>query len=293
MSCVGAVIRWPDALVPDTAIETIFSPLDANAIALPLLPEDGTPVYAIGDISSSSSISVAAADTTSGSSSDVYDLDRWLLDLTARTEGEAIQVAIWLDRRFEGTAGEVAPYNPWIAIAPKDDVPTPQYGVHQSDAACTDGATWAFPTAMLSYLVDQTLLSQTAYSEDDAALEPCGEVSTTALACDTDWDSDGVADAGEPSPSTFVQQVWVQQCTNNGGSWPPPEPYSVEFVDQDETDEDEQFSFSAIYNVGGQSGAEGEEALLYATLEGGKEYLLVVSGGDATGTYEITMRQLN
>ena len=64
-------------------------------------------------------------------------------------------------------------------------------------------------------------------------------------------------------------------------------------LDQDELDDDEQFSYSYIYNVGGQSGEEGEEALLYATLEGGKQYILVVSGGDDTGTYELTLQQLN
>ena len=69
--------------------------------------------------------------------------------------------------------------------------------------------------------------------------------------------------------------------------------YSADWVDQDELDDDDQFSYSYIYNVGGQSGEEGEEALLYATLEGGKQYILVVSGGDDTGTYEITMQQLN
>ena len=50
---------------------------------------------------------------------------------------------------------------------------------------------------------------------------------------------------------------------------------------------------SLSLTLGCGDGEEGEEALLYATLEGGQEYILVVSGADDTGTYEITLRQLN
>ncbi len=289
--CVGAIIRWPDISVPDTAVETIFSPLDANAMALPMLPSDGTPVFAIGDISDARGISSVESELLS-STADIPDLDRWLLDLTTRTPGEAVQVAVWLDRRFKSSEGEVSPYDPWIALAEKDWVPTPTVSTHVSDNSCADGLSWSYPSSMLEYLVGQMLLTSTAFSDDDEDYEPCGEQSTEPVTCANDWDDDGVSDSEELIPETFVQQVMVQQCTNNG-SWPPATPYSADWIDQDEIDEDDQFSYSHIYNVGGQSGEEGEEALLYATLEGGKEYLLIVSGGDDIGTYELTMQQLN
>jgi hypothetical protein len=69
--------------------------------------------------------------------------------------------------------------------------------------------------------------------------------------------------------------------------------YSNEYVDIDEVDDDENSAYSTVYNVGGKSGEDGEEALLYSVLQGGERYIIVVSGGGDTGTYELHMRQLN
>ena len=73
----------------------------------------------------------------------------------------------------------------------------------------------------------------------------------------------------------------------------PEDVYSSDYVDIDETDEDEDSAFSTVYNVGGKSGEDGEEALLYSVLQGGERYVIVVSGGGDTGTYELHLRQLN
>ena len=67
--------------------------------------------------------------------------------------------------------------------------------------------------------------------------------------------------------------------------------YDSSWVDIDETDEDDQASYSTVYNVGGQTGEDGEEALLYAVLKGGESYVVVVSGGDGdVGAYELHAR---
>ena len=114
------------------------------------------------------------------------------------------------------------------------------------------------------------------------------------LTCGEDWDADGVSNEEEPAPASLVQQVLVEQCTQNNGVMPAQDLYGSHFIDLDETDEDDQFSFSAVYNVGGKTGEDGEEALLYAVLEGGESYVIVVSGGDGdTGAYELHARQLN
>lgn len=291
----GVAIRWNDSQFDDLVEENIFSALDSNAMALPDLPEDGSEVHALGDISEPGATLVISSDGET-SSAEIQDLDRWSLDLSNRADGDLIQVAIWLDRRYKNADGDPGPFDPWIAIAEEDMVPAAQVGVTASDPTCSDGETWSFPNSLLESVNNQVNLSTTAYSDDDQDFDACGEVSETPLTCAEDWDGDGVADEDEPDPGSFVQQVMIQQCTNNNGTMPQGENawYSSNYVDLDQQDEDEQSSFSAVYNVGGQTAEDGEEALLYAVLNGGQKYVIVVSGGDGDmGAYELHLRQLN
>lgn len=289
----GVAIRWTDSAFDDVVEENIFSALDANAMNLPVLPEDGGEIHALGEISAPGA-TVLIDTTGEETSTDVQDLDRWRLDLSDRTDGEPIQVAIWLDRRYKNTDGDPGPFDPWIAIVEEEMIPTATVGSTVSDPTCSEGSSWSYPNSMLQHVGEQLNLLAVAYTESDGEFDPCGEVETEEPpSCGDDWDGDGVPDESEPVPASFVQQVLIQQCTNEGGSITSGH-YSNYYVDNDEVDEDEQASFSTVYNVGGQTGEDGEEALLYAVLTGGQSYVVVVSGGDGdTGAYELHARQLN
>jgi hypothetical protein len=199
-----------------------------------------------------------------------------------------------LDRRFKNIDGDPGPFDPWVAVVNEDILPAAEVGVTASDSTCSDSESWAFPNSLLLSVSIQLNLTPIPYVEDDAEFDACGVPSEEPLTCGEDWDGDGVSDENEPAPSSFVQQVMVQQCTNNNGVMPTEDVFSSSFIDLDELDEDDQPSFSAVYNVGGQTGEDGEEALLYAVLKGGESYVIVVSGGEADiGAYELHVRQLN
>ena len=126
-------------------------------------------------------------------------------------------------------------------------------------------------------------------SVDDA----CGVPETSLPTCDLDFDRDGVLDESEPLPETFYDQVLVQQCTSFGGSLPAGvDPYSTDWMDADEQDKDDDFSYSRTYNTGGQAGTSGEEASLDVTLVGGERYVVVVGSAGDTGVYELSFRQI-
>lgn len=289
----GVAIRWNDSDFSDVVEENIFSALDSNAMAMPVLPTDGSDVHALGEISEPGATLELGPDGDS-SSVEVQDVDRWRLDLTDRPVGDLIQVAIWLDRRYANIEGDPGPFDPWIAIVEESLIPKAEVGVTVSDSTCADGETWAYPNSLLASVSAQLNLSVIAYSETDSEFDACGVADTEPLTCGEDWDADGVSDSDEPAPASFVQQVMIEQCTQNNGVMPGGGLYGSQFIDLDETDEDDQFSFSAVYNVGGKTGEDGEEALLYAVLEGGESYVVVVSGGDGdTGAYELHARQLN
>ncbi|MBK7755934.1 MAG: hypothetical protein IPI35_05895 [Deltaproteobacteria bacterium] len=288
-SFYGTVIRWRDPSFDDTAVDRIYSPLDSNLVYLPSLPADGSPIYAIGDISTPATTRVLT-DAGEESAETVEDLDRFQLDLTDRTKGEVIQIAVWLDRRFSSTSGDSTPEDPWMAIVESDDLPQPTVTDTVSTACSGGEEEWEYPNLVLDYLYYQLFLSSTALATS-SDFDPCGGYAT-AGACTDDWDQDGVVDNSEPKPTSFQEQVWVQQCTNNGGTLPSGFLTSDGF-DIDEMDEDEDPTTSVIYNFGGRSGKTGEEAVLTATVVGGSKYTIVVSGGGDTGEYELTFKQLN
>jgi hypothetical protein len=285
----GVVIRWNDLGDDHLAVENIYSPLSSDNLALPVLPSDGTQIQAIGDISPDVSITTIDELSSATSTSAVADLDRWLLDLTDRTNGEVIDLGVWIDRRFSDGNGEAGPYDPWIAIIPVGQLPQPTVAVY-NDSSCAESPwVWSYPNKVLSYVYAQEYLVTGLGAEAGFAACNTGD---QALTCDEDWDGDGIADVDEPRPTTFMEQVWTSQCSTDP-NLTVDNAFSLEFVDQDEVDEDELVSRSLTDNVGGTSGPEGEEALLEATVIGGQQYIIVVSGGGDTGTYELSIRQTN
>lgn len=290
---VASVIRWNDPINPEYSIENIFSPTDVNHIPLPALPASGAIIRGVGELSGS-----GVADKVSDEGIEeatVFDTDQWLLDLTDRAIGEEIDVAIWMDRHFEDTEGTPCPEDPWIAVVPVEDLPAPTvYDVRSSE--CVGGGTplpFQFPTSVLTYLYYQQFLPTAMYGED---LEDyCGtapEDSGLILDCSNDWDGDGVIDADEPAPQSLYEQIRVTQCAANGNV-EPADPYSSDWMDIDELDEDDDPTATISIGAGGRSGAEGEEAYVEVTLEGGRQYVIVVGAGSGdTGPYEISMRQV-
>ena len=120
--------------------------------------------------------------------------------------------------------------------------------------------------------------------------DPCGLNSGTTT-CDEDWDRDGVLDADEPVPETFISQVRVMQCTLSGNDISGFSAISTEILDQDETDDDSDYTYNRIGNMGGQSVEEHEGAYIDLTLEGGREYIIVVGASSGTGGYELNLKR--
>ena len=285
----GVVIRWNDADRDDLAIENIYSPLSVDDLPLPSLPDDGGQIQAIGDVRADVQIVVIDEESSATSSTTVADLDRWLLDLTDRTNGEVIDLGIWIDRRFEDAGGNAAPYDPWLAIMPAGVLPSPTVSGTNSGSCSTSSWVWSYPNKVLSYVHAQEYLLTTLGT--DAVFTGC-QSPTGAYTCDQDWDVDGILDTEETKPTTFMEQVWVAQCRVDS-ALNDETAFSFDWVDADELDEDEIVGRSSIDNIGGASGPEGEEALLEATVIGGQKYVIVVSGGGDTGTYELSIRQTN
>jgi hypothetical protein len=222
----------------------------------------------------------------------VEDTDRWLLDLSDRSSTETVEVAVWLDRQFATTGGDMGPEDPWIAIAPRELVPEPTVD-GTLRGSCSGGADFAFPGSLLEHLTAQLFLSSTMYEESDPDFDPCGVAAGYETTCAEDWDRDGVLDTDEPQPASFFTQTRVMECTQNGNVAPSEWVYDTTWLDWDELDEDEEPTVDFAANVGGYSGTEGEEAFVRVSLQGGREYLVVVgANANGTGTYELSVRQL-
>ena len=305
-SFLGAVIRWNDPTNEDVAVEEIYSSSVTNSVPLPALPEDGTPIYGVGEIGGVWQIASYDPDELR-SDMDFYDTDRWTIDLSDRPLGSNVRVHIWLDRHYENADGDIAPFDPWLAVVPIAYVPTPNETV-TTRASCpdADGINFAYPTSIIEYLYYQQVLAHGPVSsavidmgsgtgkKKTLDFDPCGlppEDTGAVLDCSNDWDRDGVADADEPLPGTFYQQVLVEMCSHDPGLIDS-DVWDVSWFDADTLDVDENPSKDLILNTGGAAHDSGEEAFLDVTLEGGQTYLLIVSGGTDQGVYEFTMREI-
>jgi hypothetical protein len=287
---VATVVRWPDPKRTDYAVENIFGPTDANSVALPALPDDGTPIYGIGQLSASANVDVIDA-TGDATAEEVVDTDRWVLDLTDRSVLDEVRVAVWVDRRFDD-AGKSQPDDLWVAVAPIEYIPEPTVAGTHSSGLCTGAPSFAYPRSVLEYLYYQVFLSGEMGVEGTID-DPCGEREATPPTCDVDFDGDDVLDENEPTPTTFIDQVLVQQCTTFGGVWDASvAAYDASWLDVDEQDEDELPTSSRGENVGGAAGTDGEEGFVLLTLGGGARYVVVVGSAGDTGLYELSLRQL-
>lgn len=317
----GTVIRWNDPTSEFTAVEDIFSSTDANGLALPSLPADGQPIFAVGSILPPGATTLISADGT-GEAEVVYDTDRWVLDLSDRAAGQPVSVAVQLDRHYGDTNGDIGLYDPWLAVVPKNLVPTPTVD-GTSSGTCADGPSFGYPASLLTYLHSQVFLSAYAYvevdteepanpSDDDGgddtgdagggestSWNPCGlaqDGGSSSTTCATDWDRDGVLNEDEPEPASFVQQVQVMQCTLAAGDFDAVVAsggfLGTDVLDTDETDEDDIPYADRQRNLGGRNGEEDEEAYIELDLVGGQEYVIVVGGQTDQGVYEFSVTDI-
>jgi hypothetical protein len=287
---VGAVVRWTDPTAPDWSAEDSFSPTDTNAIVLPSLPVDGSPIFGIGRLTSSGTTQSIDEDGVA-TESDVVDTDRWTLDLRDRAVGSQVTVAAWIERHYNDSNGTLGPSDPWLVIAPSELVPQPTVAGTNS-ATCADGEPFAYPTSVLEHLYTQVFLSGTLYDGDESELDPCG-TSAFPTTCVTDWDRDGVTNGEEPTPSTVYGQLLVMECTANGNVRPTASQISTDNLDVDELDEDDVASYDSLLNVGGATDDRTEDAFVSLSLEGGRVYTVLVGASMGTGTYELTVRDLS
>jgi hypothetical protein len=235
----------------------------------------------------------------------VYDTDRWLLDLTDRDADEDVAVAITVDRRYENTDGDLAPFDVWAAVVPSQYVPSPSVdGTRRGD--CEEGHDFGYPASMLEYLYYQMFLSSDpGASGVTAGFDPCGRTvggdtgsldtaGSAAPTCGSDWDRDEVLDLDEPRPQSLLEQVMVMQCALAGGDFSGVDPYEAEdIIDSDTLDENDDPYVDRTRNLGGQSGDSEEEAYLETTLSGGAKYVIVVGAGTETGPYELRVTQID
>jgi hypothetical protein len=297
----AVVIRWNDPETIDFKVEDVFSAMDATNVPLPPLPDDESEITGLGVLSEPGKTAVLSGGETL--TTDVYDTDRWLLDLTDRDATEAIDIVITVDRRYESVDGQIAPYDLWAAIIPVDLLPTPTVDGTTS-GSCEDGDDFAYPASMPDFLYAQLLLAGASGSDGvTAGFDPCGATylgdtgdtgDTDELSCEIDWDRDDVLDQDEPRPSTLIEQVMVQQCTMAGGVIEDFEPIDADdVIDIDSLDDNDDPTIDRVRNLGGLSGDSDEEAYLETTVGGGAQYVIVVGAGTDTGPYEIRVRQVN
>jgi hypothetical protein len=299
----GVLIRWHDAEGVDYKVENVYSATDANNMPLPDLPEDGSPITGMGTISTAG-VTLSMSPEGEEEAVYVYDTDRWLLDLTDRSASDEISVVITVDRRYENTDGDIAPFDLWAAIVPQQFVPSPSVdGTRRGE--CEDGVDFGYPASMLDYLYYQMFLSpDPGIGGVTGDFDPCGrtllgdtgalDTAADAPSCGTDWDRDDVLDLDEPRPQTLLEQVMVMQCSMAGGDFSGVEPYqAADLIDQDSMDDNDDPYVDRTRNLGGRSGDSEEEAYLETTLAGGARYVVIVGAGTETGPYELRVKQID
>ena len=299
---IAAIIRSNESSTKNYTKDISYSATEVNNLVLPSLPNSGDTIYGLGDISDPG-LTVTVDSDGAETTVDVNDTDRWLLSLTNYPAGAPVKIAAWLDMRYSTQQGGVSLTDPWIAVVPRAYLPVPTVqGTQQG--SCTDGYEFGYPYKLLEHLYYQLFLSSTAYDDTDLidpatledgstdAFDPCGSDSGATTTCDEDWDRDGVYDADEPHPTTLLSQVRVMQCTIAGNDVSGFTALGTEIIDADEIDEDSDFSYDRIENTGGQSVEDYEGAYIEITLEGGKEYIVVVGASAGTGSYELNIKKM-
>ncbi|MEC7987465.1 MAG: hypothetical protein VX278_20030 [Myxococcota bacterium] len=299
-----AIVRAEDVTTDNYAKDLSYSPTEVNNILLPALPSDGSPIYALGDISDSG-LTISVGLDGEEASADVYDTDRWLLSLSNYPTGAPVRMIAWLDYLYASQEGDIELMNPWLAVVPREYLPVPTVtGTQQG--SCSDGYEFGYPYKMLDHLYYQLFLSNTAYNDTDLldpaeetdeeggsqSFDPCGSQSGATTTCDEDWDRDGVYDEDEPMPETLLSQIRVMQCTLAGNDVSGFSALNTDIIDVDESDEDDDATFDRLLNVGGISADGYEGAYIDIELEGGRDYIIVVGATEGTGAYELTLKKM-
>ena len=324
----GVVVRWSDPGEADYVIEDVFSSTSSATVELPRLNTDGDPIYGLGIIGSPGATFVVDETESDGDdtaapefeSGDIYDTDKYLLDLSGFSPADVYRVAVEFSRHYANADGDIGPSDPWVAIVPREYIPLPTVDGTNSDSCPERNPAFQYPESILDHLFWQVYLSPqavgtnstvTPFNGDESSLEgdgfdPCGAVEDGAisgdgvsqLSCADDWDRDGVYDEDEPQPDSLLQQVWVMQCTASKGSsgigsLGAGDYLTDEFIDRDELDDDDAAYADLTRNLGGISYDQGEEAYLELSLQGGQQYILVVGAGSDEGPYEFSIKVLD
>lgn len=332
----GVVIRWTDPGADrDYVIDSIFASADMAGQTLPMLPLDGSPIYGLGAIGQLTDIEIVdlnadeeeESEDTGGSeeeeteyeSGDVYDVDTYVLDLSSYPASDSYEVAIEFSRHYADAEGNIGPADPWVSVVPTAWMPLAIDESVNSDSCSLYEDTWAYPIRSLESLFWQRVLSPQAIGTSTTAapwdgdpdfdtgdFDPCGVVDAgalsstgvTQLACNQDFDGDGVSNFDEPAPDSFLQQVQVRQCETNRNLDGTTNLTSGDFVTdevicRDEVDDDDLPYEDLQRNLGGNTGEDGEEAYLESVLQGGQSYTIVVGAGTDEGPYEFSVKLLN
>ncbi|HCH61817.1 MAG TPA: hypothetical protein DFR83_03355, partial [Deltaproteobacteria bacterium] len=170
---VGVAIRLENPTELDYTVENIFSSTDPSSLDLPALPTDGAPVFGYGEIQAPGVTYIVTAEAETATQ--VSDTDRWILDLSDRTVGEEVEVAVHVTRRYTDANGNEGPSSIWVAVVGEDAVPRPSTASSSDTCSDTDTLSWGFPSSVLDYLYYQLFLSGTSYSDASSEEDESGE----------------------------------------------------------------------------------------------------------------------
>ena len=278
---------------------------DTTHEALGTISDAGGPVRVIADVDVAAWI---ASSTPDGGPIEVLDTDRYRFSLAA-----AGVVAVSLNRRYVDLDEGVELDDPFLAVAPAEDVPDAgdgaMWGFGPATGPCGDPSLIDYPAVMPDWLAAQANL--VAATPPDAPYTALAAVpgSDPSWGCALDQDADGILDVDEPSPTTLIHQIVQRQAEHLaadpdhyvGGFDALPEPLDVsepffgpEFVDFDSRESvgDGEPTRIPALGLGGRSTAFGEDAVWAGTLPAG-EYVIVVGAADGgTGPYDLEVRLL-
>ncbi len=244
----------------------------------------------------------------------IADVDLYHLHLDSTQ-----RIGVWVDRRYSDAQGGASMTDPFIAVAPADDVPNVadyaqwNFGPSPADGPCPDASLYQWPNTIPPWISAQGhLLPQPVLAEDyEILVAGDGDWAPGELECLYDHDQDGIPDEAEPVPATLAEQILQRQAEHlvldptyyqaSPGFGDPPwffptdRPwFGASFIDYDsnEDPDDDLASFNGSYGIGGRNLAEGEEAVWQGLLPAGDYTIIVGDGSEGTGPYDMSVRVL-
>ena len=163
----GVVVRWSDPGEADYVIEDVFSSTSSATVELPRLNTDGDPIYGLGIIGSPGATFVVDETESDGDdtaapefeSGDIYDTDKYLLDLSGFSPADVYRVAVEFSRHYANADGDIGPSDPWVAIVPREYIPLPTVDGTNSDSCPERNPAFQYPESILDHLFWQVYLA--------------------------------------------------------------------------------------------------------------------------------------